>query len=584
MPLFETSNVHSLEFEAEIARLQKIIDPEARIVAALQFVEDEIRFLGKSWLGRHQPRNIDEVLRSRFADDKEKVVLLTALLRGIGVDAAPALVSDSYRMKVQQRLPSWEILDQAIVEARVGQSSHWLDPSHELQRGPLSQIYVAPFGYALVLRSDTSDLTPFEPPKESWPSKKIVENYRVPKPEQDGELEVISEYHGLAAERMRKYFRDNTREDIQKQYLDYYTRRFPEVKTQKLVWYEELPGENGCRATESYIIPKIWQLSDEKDRYTLFVEPGDIYSALGSTISPQRIDPVALYYPNKVIEQINIEMFEDWPLNSKRQNTVTDFFRLQDEPTSTGAYVELNYTYEALKDRVEVNEISKFNEAVNKAKDTAGYNFTYRTPEQIEANKSKAGFNWAAAAAALCFFGTATFAAYHFFRHSKLSEPRPPPVDAPAGLNGIGGWLILLAIGQLLRPISYIKTGFDLYPTMMDTDSWGLLTDPTSSSYHSWWAPTLLFELFFNTAAFVFCILLIALFFAKRAAWPRVFVTFIVIGIIGSALDLFFIHQIPAATESGGTSIGSLIGGVIGALIWIPYAFRSKRVKATFRY
>ena len=119
---------------------------------------------------------------------------------------------------------------------------------------------------------------------------------------------------------------------------------------------------------------------------------------------------------------------------------------------------------------------------------------------------------------------------------------------------------------------------------MMDTDSWGLLTDPTSSSYHSWWAPTLLFELFFNTTAFVFCILLIALFFAKRAAWPRVFVTFIVIGIIGSALDLFFIHQIPAATESGGTSIRSLIGGVIGALIWIPYAFRSKRVKATFRY
>jgi Protein of unknown function (DUF2569)/Domain of Unknown Function with PDB structure (DUF3857) len=584
IPLFETRNVHSAAFDAEIAKLRNIVDPEARIVAALQFVEDEIRLTGKSWLGRHQPRKIDEVLRGRFADDKEKVVLLVALLRGIGADAAPALVGDLYRKMVRQRLPSWEILDQAIVEVRVGQTTHWLDPSRALQRGSLAQIYIAPFGYALVLRPDTIDLTQLEPPKGSWPSKKIVENYRVPKPEQDGEFEVISEYRGLAAERTRKYFHDNTREEIQKQYLDYYARSFPEVKTQKLVWYEELPGENGCRVTESYLIPKIWQLSDEKDRYTLFVEPEDIYSALGSTISPQRLDPLALYYPNHVIEEINIEMFEDWPLSSKGQTTTTDFFRLQDEPTATGSHIQLTYTYEALKDRVEPNEIPKFNETVNKAKDTIGYNFTYRTPAQIEANKSKAGFNWAVAAAALSFFVTATFAAYLYFRHSKLPEARPPPIDAPAQLNGIGGWLILLAIGQLLRPISYIKTGFDLYPSMMDIDSWGLLTDPSSSSYHPWWAPTLLFELFYNIVAFVFCVLLIALFFRKRNAWPRCFAIFLLLTIVANGVDSFLVDRIPAASESLFVSIRNIAGVGLTAAIWIPYLYLSKRVKATFRY
>jgi hypothetical protein len=106
--------------------------------------------------------------------------------------------------------------------------------------------------------------------------------------------------------------------------------------------------------------------------------------------------------------------------------------------------------------------------------------------------------------AALCFFGTASFFAYRYFRDSRLAQPLPPPIDASAGLNGLGGWLILLAVGQILRPLGFIKTGFDLWPTMFTTDSWRSLTDPIESSYHSWWAPTLLFELFLTSSLLCF--------------------------------------------------------------------------------
>src|SRR6266480_1068548 len=396
MPLFEIDVVHSPEFEAETEKLRAIGDPEQRVVAALQFVQDEIRYVAaRRWIGGQPLTAPDVVLRRRLANEQDKALLLLMLLGKTDIDAAPALVSESYRSGVHEQLPSPQVFDHVIVQVRFGPTTHWIDPSRGPQRGPLSQIYVARYGYALVLRPDATNLTAFRPPEESMPVRKVVANLRVPAPENEGELEVISECRGLTADRIRNWFRETSRDEIQKQYLQYYERSFPDVKVQKLVWYEELPGQNACRVTESYTIPKIWQLSDEKDRYTLHVQPDDIYSAIGSTSSLKRDDPLKLDYPNTVIEEINVEMFEDWPFSGKGENTTNDFFRLRDEPSASGSRIQLKFSYEALKDRVEVYELQKFNIAVSKAKDNLGYTLTYRTPEQIAKNRSRSGFNWA---------------------------------------------------------------------------------------------------------------------------------------------------------------------------------------------
>ena len=585
IPLFEIQPPRSGEFSAEMNKLRAIIDPERRVVAALQFVQDEIRYVSfRSWFGARRLTAPDEVLRRRSANNMDKALLLVALLRGTGIDAAPALVSEAYRGNIRQRLPSGGVFDHAIVQVQLGQGMYWVDPSRGGQRGPLPQIFVARFDCALVLRPGSKELVNVSAPPESLPVKKVVETYRVPAPDNAAELDVISEYRGLAADRTRASFRENTREEIQKRYLNYYTRSFPEAKPLKLVWYEELSGENACRVTESYVIPKIWQLSEEKDRYVLALQPGDIYSALGSTTSPQREDPLKLDYPNTVVEEINVEMFEEWPFSAKGESVTTDFFRLRDEPAATGSHLQLNYSFELVKDRVEVSEFPKFNSAISKAKDSLGYTLRYSTPDQLEKSRKPGTFNWAVGAAGLCFLSTSVFVAYRYFRDSKLSTPRPPPIDTPARLTGIGGWLILLAIGHVVRPISYIKTGFGVVSTMLGTNSWRSLTDPIESSYHPWWAPTLLFELFFNIACLVFCALLIALFFTKRAAWPRCFAIFLIVTVLGSLLDTLLVDRIPAAAETISVSIRNIVAMAVAAAIWIPYVYLSKRVKATFRY
>lgn len=582
MPLFETGAPHSPEFKAEVEKLRAIANPEQRVIAALQFVQDEIGYvkLGE-WLGGRSLTPPDEVLQRRFADKMDKALLLLTLLRANDIDASPALVSWSFRSRIREFLPSTQVFDGAVVQVRLSGQTYWLDTTTSDQRGPLSQIYVPQYGYALVLRPGTTDLTLLEPPPGSFPVTKVVENYRVPPPDKIAELEVISEYRGLAADRTRRFFRENTREEIQKRYLEFYTRTFADAKAQKLPWYDEVPGENACRVTEWYVIPRIWQLNEGKNQYTLSLQPSEIYSALGSTISPQRVDPFKRDYPNSVIEELNVQMFEDWPLDAKGENADTESFRIRDEPVAGGSALQFHYSYQALKDRVEVSEIAKFNEAISKTKDTLGYTLRYRTPEQLRKINT---FNWPVGTAALCFFGTASFFAYRYFRESKLPQPAPPPIDTQARLNGIGGWLILFLIGHVLLPLRFIRTSCDVLSTTMNVSSWRSFTDPLESGYHAWWAPTLLFDLFFNIGGLLFSVLLVALFFTKRAAWPRAFALFLVVNLVGAVMDTILVDRIPAAAESLVTSIRDIAPIVLAAAIWIPYVFLSKRVKATFRY
>jgi hypothetical protein len=584
IPLFDFQEARSPELAGEIEKLRIIADPERRVVAALEFVQNEIRDLNfGSWVGDHPVSSPGEVMRRQSGDDKDKALLLVALLRGSGIDAAPALVSDSYRGSISEGLPSPELFDHVIVHLRLGSDAHWIDPWRDSQRGPLSQIYVARYGKGLILRSGNDSLTGFVAPSESWPLKKIVETYRLPTPENPGELDVVSDFHGLAADQVRASFQENTREETQKRYLEYYARTFPEIKSRRMLWYEELPSEDGCRVSEWYLIPHIWQLSEDKSQYVITVNPADILSALGSAVSPQRTDPLRLSYPGAVREELNIEMFEEWPLEAKADTTTTAFFRLRNEPSATGSHLQLNYAYESLRDRVEVSELAQYEQAVNAAKDSLGYTLRYSTPKQVDEARKPSTFNWAVAAAGLCFFGSASFFAFRYFRNGRLAIPRPPN-ETLASLNGIGGWLILLAIGQPLSLLGYIKAEYSLFPTMLKTGPWRSLTDPIESGYHAWWAPSLLFELFFNIFGVIFCGLLIALFFGKRTAWPRCFVVFLIVSVLGRVCDIFMANHIPAAHQSLFASVRDIGIPIVIAAIWIPYVFRSRRVKQTFRF
>lgn len=151
------------------------------------------------------------------------------------------------------------------------------------------------------------------------------------------------------------------------------------------------------------------------------------------------------------------------------------------------------------------------------------------------------------------------------------------------GPRGLGGWLILPAIGLFVLPIRLTIMLINDFLPIFQRGYWEALTTPGSEAYHHLWAPLVIFEIAGNTFFIIFDIILIFLFFTKSYRFPVLFIAFLVLNLFFVVSDFFFADLIPAvAAESDREFVRDLAGSIIGAIIWIPYFLVSKRVKNTF--
>ena len=129
-------------------------DPKIRAFKALQLVEDKTRylFLGMGE-GGYKPASVDETWARRFGDCKGKTVLLLTMLRELGIDAEPALVSTTGGDGLDERAPSAALFNHVIVRARIGGKSYWLDGTRSGDMGDIDGLRPPPFRWALPVRA-----------------------------------------------------------------------------------------------------------------------------------------------------------------------------------------------------------------------------------------------------------------------------------------------------------------------------------------------------------------------------------------------------------------------------------------------
>lgn len=115
--------------QAEIANIKAASpDPKARAALALALVESKVRYVNLSLgVGGLVPADADLTWQRRFGDCKAKSVLLSAILRELGIDATPVLVNTVSGDGLDQRLPKVSEFDHVIVRAMIGGSEYWLD-------------------------------------------------------------------------------------------------------------------------------------------------------------------------------------------------------------------------------------------------------------------------------------------------------------------------------------------------------------------------------------------------------------------------------------------------------------------------
>jgi lipoprotein NlpI len=178
--------------------------PEQQVAAALRFVQDEVRYFSVS-LGEssHRPKPASRTLTERLGDCKDKVVLLNALLTGLGVEAKPVLVSVFRNRGVQNFLPSHDVFDHVISRVQVGGATYFLDPTINGQGLSLDKRGYVPYGAGLVVGGEAQGPVAIVPPAFAEDAMQFRQDWDLSDLKHPARLRTSFKAVGLAAERWR---------------------------------------------------------------------------------------------------------------------------------------------------------------------------------------------------------------------------------------------------------------------------------------------------------------------------------------------------------------------------------------------
>ena len=150
-------------------------------------------------------------------------------------------------------------------------------------------------------------------------------------------------------------------------------------------------------------------------------------------------------------------------------------------------------------------------------------------------------------------------------------------------IEGLGGWLILVAIGIVFSPFRIIVELFPLYLDIFKDGYWEVLTTPGTDAYHVMWAPIILAEMSINVILVFVWLFVIFLFFTKKKMFPKWYIGILLFTLTFIFMDAFAVKVVaPHEPMFDDATVSEIIRTLLPCLIWIPYMLISKRVKATF--
>lgn len=580
LPFYAPVPVSQVQKELIDEILKNAQTEEERVLGALRFVQDEIRYLGIEFGERsYKPNDPDTVLRQRFGDCKDKSRLLIGLLRGMGIDAYSALVNSYTGEQINNGLPSPKSFNHVIVLVCIDGKNYWLDPTLNHQRGNLKTLYTPNYEYALVISENSSELKRLSDDISVRHSKVVEEKIDITDDLKDEASYVIKTHlERYYADKMRQQFTRTNLSELQKSYLNFTASYFPSVQVAEKMEIDDAETENRLSVTEHYRIPELWTVSED-DRYIFAdFEPFLIHDTIQNVDALNRTMPYAVSHPVRLKQTTRIIVGEGSNFENEYTEVEDKAFRFIKQVKFTNNVLEIEYLYESLKDNVLPEDIKTYSMNIQKVLSLADYRIQKTNPaiDYGQYHFKSSDVNWPLAAGVLLFFSCST---YLLWRFVYLYNPTNMLLDdIDHSLAGLKGWLILPGFALLATPVRIFLESRELWYTF-SAQQWSILADSVSLGMLT----TIVIEIFCNVALLMTAVFLIFLFFQRRYTFPRLFIIFLACALGISILDTLLVLIFDGSWfELDQETIGSLIKQAIYAAIWISYFNSSRRVQATF--
>ena len=551
--------------------LQQQPSVQKKIEAAVDFVQNEVRYLGfESGLNAYKPHAPGKVLQQRFGDCKDKSLLLCGLLKTVGVQAYPVLVSSTEDKPLEDELPTPLSFDHCVVVVDHNGQRFGIDPTMSQQQGPLNQRYY-PYQQGLVLDNSSDQLSSL--PTVRQQKTRVEEFFSMDSVGGSAKMRIKTSYYGRDADQQRSYFASNSLKSIQKGYLDFYSKLYQDMEVADSIRFtdgEDASGNLTFVVEEAYVVRDFWQTSTENDQllYSEFY-PLTLASMMEVTHSGGRTMPYYLTHPLEYEYRTEILLPEEWGVEDQQTTIEDEYFSYTGEITYSNRKLVINHTYQTRQNHVPVAAVSEFIKKQEQARDDLSYIITY--------DKSLVGsepdISWLAIFAFLLTMGVGAWGAYRLYYHYD-----PVPEVAPLYGKSIGGWLVLVAIVVTLTPF---RLAFDIVGTseFFDARVWNVLSTDSENA-----ALFLVFalEMVCNALFLVFSLLTVVLFYQRRSSAPYFVMGLYVFSFLFPIIDEIAVGWADPSTWDDTSGYSEIGRSIVAAAIWVPYMYLSRRVKQTF--
>lgn len=370
------------ELENELKQIAPLMTEEARVLAALRFVQDNIRYLGlEVGVNSHRPYPIETILARRFGDCKDKALLLCTMLQRLGFDAHPALVGTDYRQTISEWLPSPLAFDHLVVHLSLHGETIWLDPTRHDQGGPLKDLFFPALGWALVVSPGTTALTAVQPAGFAATSKEVVETFGFPDFKGEASLHVTTTWRGHEADKVRSYLAETSREEIQKNGLNFYASLYPHVEIAEGSQFRDDRDQNVLIAEARYRVSGFWE-ADSESRTRLLAEftSQTMRNLAERPTTRVRTSPFELDHPKRVTHRIEIHFPRLVHLHEERKKVDNPAFGFSFVAVPSADKLTLSYTYESRSDHVEAGAIAGYLADIDRMRDE--WNYEIHVPKE----------------------------------------------------------------------------------------------------------------------------------------------------------------------------------------------------------
>ena len=382
------------DLDDQIRRIRDMGGSQPEVaLRTLRFVQEEIRYTGiEIGTGAYQPTAPGVVLSRRYGDCKDKTLLAVALLRGLGFDAAPALVSTHWERLTHTRQPGPGAFDHAVVRLRIANRTYWIDVTSTAQGGTLDTMEQADFGEALVLATDQKGLESIPAPSVTGPTESAVETFDLRQGlEATARLEVQTVYRGTDADDMRRKLRGSTPADLSRQYAEYYASRYPGIRPSAPIDIHDDRDANVLRVDEHYDFDKPF-VADGKGERTFEVEAESINAHLKAPRHVPHSFPWLLSHPVSANERIVVRLPSFFPVKDETKTVDTAQFHYESRVTHADNDVMLEYSYVTRTDEVMPADFPRFAEQREQARQDSYFSFTSGDSHDPGADASQAAW------------------------------------------------------------------------------------------------------------------------------------------------------------------------------------------------